>query len=150
MSEIKNWAFSICIILITTGIFMRVLPERSDKKTVKFVAVLILIISVFKIDISSLSDLFDFDISDENSTAVSEYEDYLVSSVNDTIISQIEEKIASEYQKIDGTFSVTVNITDETISAYISGGRHLNYSEKENLHSKIISDFKADIEFVYE
>ena len=148
MSDIKSWAFSLCLVLIVTGVFMRLLPERSDKKTVKFVVTLILIVCVFKLDISSVGDMFKADFSGTNGEAVSEYESELKEKISGSVNSEIEEKIAEIYKEYDENANVEL-ITDGGKPTVIITGTRLSDIEKHKAQSRIETQLGEAAEFIY-
>ncbi len=148
MSEIKSWAFSLCLILIVTGVFMRLLPERSDKKTVKFVVTLILIVCLFKLDISSVGDMFKADFSVENGEAVSEYESELKEKISGSVNSETEEQIVEIYKEYDENAEIEL-ITDGGKPTVIITGTRLSGIEKYTAQSRIETQLGEAAEFIY-
>ena len=62
MGEIRSWALTLSVILIVTGIVMKIIPENSTKRSVKFIASLIIITCFFRLDISvAVNELSSFD-----------------------------------------------------------------------------------------
>lgn len=135
MSEIKQWALSICIILIVSGIFMRILPERSDKSVVRFVVTLILITVVFGIDISSFEDAFDLEIASES--VENDYEDSLLDKVGNSLCEQVERLAESECRSFGYDAECSAEIEDGKIVIYIASQKSLGDSEIEAVRSII-------------
>lgn len=138
-----------CLILIATGIFMRLIPERSDKRTLKFVITLILITAVFNIDVSSVGDIFDIDIKTDNSDVVSEYENSLKDKISDSLTSQIEAEISNEYKKYDEGITVKLDRNGEKLTVNVFFGMRLSLSEREEIQSRLERDIGESIEFIY-
>lgn len=128
---------------------MRLLPERSDKRTLKFVITLILITAVFNIDVSSVGDIFDIDIKTDNSDAVSEYENGLKAKVSDSLTSQIEAEISEEYKKYDEDITVKLYQNGDKLTVNVFFGMRLSLSEREEIQSRLEHDIGENIEFIY-
>ncbi len=128
---------------------MRLLPERSDKRTLKFVITLILITAVFNIDVSSVGDIFDIDIKTDNSDAVSEYENGLKDKVSDSLTSQIEAEISEEYKKYDEDINVKLTQNGDKLTVNVFFGMRLSLSEREEIQSRLERDIGENIEFIY-
>lgn len=128
---------------------MRLLPERSDKRTLKFVITLILITAVFNIDVSSVGDIFDIDIKTDNSDAVSEYENSLKDKVSDSLTSQIEAEISEEYKKYDEDITVKLAQNGDKLTVNVFFGMRLSLSEREEIQSRLERDIGENIEFIY-
>lgn len=128
---------------------MRLLPERSDKRTLKFVITLILITAVFNIDVSSVGDIFDINIKTDNSDAVSEYENILKDKVSDSLTSQIEAEISEEYKKYDKDITVKLDQNGDKLTVNVFFGMRLSQSEREEIQSRLERDIGENIEFIY-
>lgn len=128
---------------------MRLLPERSDKRTLKFVITLILITAVFNIDVSSVGDIFDINIKTDNSDAVSEYENILKDKVLDSLTSQIEAEISEEYKKYDKNITVKLAQSGDKLTVNVFFGMRLSQSEREKIQSRLERDIGENIEFIY-
>lgn len=128
---------------------MRLLPERSDKRTLKFVITLILITAVFNIDVSSVGDIFDINIKTDNSDAVSEYENILKDKVSDSLTSQIEAEISEEYKKYDKNITVKLDQNGDKLTVNVFFGMRLSQSEREEIQSRLERDIGENIEFIY-
>lgn len=128
---------------------MRLIPERSDKRTLKFVITLILITAVFNIDVSSVGDIFDIDIKTDNSDVVSEYENSLKDKVSDSLTSQIEAEISNEYKKYDENITVKLDRNGEKLTVNVFFGMRLSLSEREEIQSRLERDIGENIEFIY-
>lgn len=128
---------------------MRLLPERSDKRTLKFVITLILITAVFNIDVSSVGDIFDIDIKTDNSDAVSEYENILKDKVSDSLTSQIEAEISEEYKKYDKDITVKLDQNGDKLTVNVFFGMRLSQSEREEIQSRLERDIGENIKFIY-
>lgn len=148
MTDIKHWAFSLCIVLIVTGIFMRLLPERSNKKTVRFVVTLIILVCIFKLDVSRLGDRLSADIPDDNAEAVSEYENDLKNRISDSVGSALEEKIFGIVRQYDQNSSVKLDFTSDKIIVNISGTRFDSYT-RIRLEAQIKAAYDGKLEFIY-
>ncbi|MDD6021210.1 MAG: hypothetical protein ACI4GA_01990 [Acutalibacteraceae bacterium] len=148
MTDIKHWAFSLCIVLIVTGIFMRLLPERSNKKTVRFVVTLIILVCIFKLDVSRLGDRLSADIPDDNAEAVSEYENDLKNRISDSVGSALEEKISGIVRQYDQNSSVKLDFTSDKIIVNISGTRFDSYT-RIRLEAQIKAAYDGKLEFIY-
>lgn len=148
MSEIKSRAFSLCVILIVTGVFMRLLPERSNKKTVKFVVTLILIVTVLNFDISSVGNALSFDFSGDNSDAVGEYESGLKDKIAGSVYAELEEKVAEIYKEYDENAVVQILSGGDRLKVIIIG-THLSDSEKEKAQSRAEAELGGKAEFIY-
>lgn len=148
MAEIKSWAFSVCIILITSGIFMRILPERSDKRNVRFIVTLILITAVFNIDISSFENAFDIGSAGEISE--SEYENSLLDEISSSLCDEIEKIALGEYQDIDPSGDIKVKLEDGKIVVCIASSESLTTEKLENFKSRLETRLGEKIEISYE
>lgn len=128
---------------------MRLIPERSDKRTLKFVITLILITAVFNIDVSSVGDIFDIDIKTDNSNVVSEYENSLKDKISDSLTSQIEAEISNEYKKYDEDITVKLDRNGNKLTVNVFFGMRLSLSEREEIQSRLERDIGESIEFIY-
>lgn len=128
---------------------MRLIPERSDKRTLKFVITLILITAVFNIDVSSVGDIFDIDIKNDNSDVVSEYENSLKDKISDSLTSQIEAEISNEYKKYDEDITVKLDRNGNKLTVNVFFGMRLSLSEREEIQSRLERDIGESIEFIY-
>ncbi len=149
MEEIKRWATTVCVVLITTGVFMCILPERSNKKSVKFVATLILIIAVFNIDTHSIKNTFDFDINAENESAVSEYEEEISDMISNSVLLEIKKIISEKCEEFSSSDGIVINKSGDEMKVYVYCDKSPSEMQKENLRSEIKNEFGIDIEFVY-
>lgn len=150
MSEIKSWALTVCIVLITTGVFMRILPEKSNKKSVKFVATLILLVCIFEIDVSSVKNAFDFDIEAENESTVDMYQKEISSMISSAVFDEIKEKIALECEDFSDKDSITIDDSDGKITAYVYCRTRPTEFQIESIRSRIESDIGIKVEFLNE
>lgn len=148
MSDIKRWAFSVCTILIASGIFMRILPEKSDKKAVRFVVTLMLIVCIFELDISAVSNTLDLNKNYDNNIEVSEYENKLNEQIEDKVVTEIEKKISDEIKKYDKNAKISVEITGEKIIVTIISTQLSDY-EKTKIRTRIKTDFGDETELIY-
>lgn len=128
---------------------MRLIPERSDKRTLKFVITLILITAVFNIDVSSVGDIFDIDIKTDNSNVVSEYENSLKDKISDSLTSQIEAEISNEYKKYDEDITVKLDRNGNKLTVNVFFGMRLSLSEREEIQSRLERGIGESIEFIY-
>lgn len=149
MESIKEHIFAVCIVLIITGIFMRILPERSDRKTLKFVVTLVLIISVFKIDISPLEDFLKLSATDENNESISVYESDLKGEISNTLSKEIETVIFDEYKRYDEGVKIGVELSENKLIVSVHLSSHLSKSEKETVQLRITDKLGENVEFIY-
>ncbi len=148
MSEIKRWAFSVCIVLIASGFFMRILPQRSDKRVLRFVVTLILIVCVFEIDISSFSDLLEPDFGYESVGSAEKYEEELKDGIEDTVSEKLQDEIQSKYKKYDENAIVSVEYGNGIFFVKVSGA-NLSEFEKAKIQAQIENFVGQDTEFIY-
>lgn len=65
MNEIRLWATNISLVLILTGILMKTVSFESERTLLKFVATMLLIVSIFQLNTVAVKNEFDFEIKDE-------------------------------------------------------------------------------------
>ena len=148
MSEIRSWALTLSVILIVTGIVMKIIPESSAKRSVKFVGTLIIITCFFRLNISSaVNELgnFSFNFNDE---AVSELNESLQGIILTDLHSQIQfeiDKILISYDK--DSFS-QVDFNDSTVKIKIHY-KNLHFADRIEIEKEIEKFFGNEVTFEY-
>ena len=144
MEEIKSHALALCILLIITGTVSKLLPEKSNKSMLKFVVTLIILSSVFGIDISQINfykSTFDYDngqaveIKTEEAQKLIEsiYEDEVENTVRE-IIENYDEKSEINYDTENKTLTVEAIISDDN---------------KQKLKKEIYEKFGPEIKIIF-
>lgn len=130
MSEIRIWAANISVILIVTGIMMKTVTFESEKAILKFVATMLLVVTVFQLDTNALKSEFDFDIKDEISESTDEKTRQLSQMLSDMSENEAVSQIKDKFKAFDE--DVKLIISSE------NGGFYIKFK------SRIISDDDAE------
>ena len=148
MSEIRSWALTLSIMLIVTGIVMKIVPENSAKRTVKFVASLIIITCFFRLDISAaVNELSSFDFNFDQET-VNDLNENLQEKILTDFNSQMQKKIDAILIKYDKNSFSQFEVNDSTVKVKIHYSA-LSISDRIKIENEIERFFEDEIIFEY-
>ena len=148
MNSIRSWALTLSVILIVTGIVMKIVPESSTKRTVKFVASLIVITCFFRLDISAaVNELSSFDFNFDQGT-VNDLNENLQGKILTDFNSQIQKKIDEILIKYDKNAFSQLEINASTVRVKIHCSS-LSISDKFKIENEIERFFEDEIFFEY-
>lgn len=147
MDELKSHLLSIAIMLVITGIISKLIPEKSNKTAIRFVVNLILIISIFGVDLSSIYEVFEKDYSlnfSQQTVTENEINDRIVRMLNEEIKTEID----SEIQKINSRAYVDVTM-DENALIIEAFCEEMSPREKVVFEDVVRNKFEGNIQFIY-
>lgn len=148
MNSIRSWALTLSVILIVTGIVMKIVPENSTKRTVKFVASLIIITCFFRLDISAaVKELSHFDLS-FSGEAVNELNENLQEKILSDVNSQIQDEIDKILIQYDKDAFSLLEFNDSKVKVKIFCNT-LNISDRINFENELEKFFEDEIIFEY-
>ncbi|MGN0444086.1 MAG: hypothetical protein ACI4F5_05670 [Acutalibacteraceae bacterium] len=119
MSELRTWATNLSLILIVTGIFMKTVSSKNEKMILRFVVTMILIVSVFQLNVSQVAENFSFDINGEISGDTEILNNNLMNSLSAFGKEQIDETVRKTVQNYDGKASVVTELSENAVHVII-------------------------------
>ena len=148
MNSIRSWALTLSVILIVTGIVMKIIPENSTKRTVKFVASLIIITCFFRLDISAaVKELSNIDLNFNNET-VNDLNENLQGKILNDLNSQIQDKINQILIEYDKNSFSNIEYNDSVVKVIIHY-HDLKITDRIKIENEIEKFFEDKIIFEY-
>lgn len=111
MSSIKIWAENMVLILIVTGIVMKIISSKSERLIIRLVVTMILIVSVFQVNLS-LNDSYSFKIDKEDFLYSQEK---LIGEIENKTVISVENKFRELIEEQDVSPSFETQINDDVI-----------------------------------
>lgn len=145
MNDLKIKAVNISLILLITGIGIKLFSEKSEKSIIKMIVTIIVIISLFNINIHSL-------LSQENEYSWFGFEEDLSQEENelkDDISKLVRDEIEEDIKNIVGGFDSSADteiIIEESIIKINVTSEKLNSSDETEIISELKDDFDCELE----
>ena len=148
MGLIRSWALTLSVLLIVTGIVMKTVPESSTKRTVKFVASLLIITCFFRLDLSAaINELSGLDFNFHEET-VNELNENLQEKILTDFNSKIREKTDEILKKYDKDSFSLIEFNESAVKVTVYY-KSLSISSRIELEKEIETFLENEITFEY-
>lgn len=144
MSELRTWATNLSLILIVTGIFMKTVSSKNEKMILRFVVTMILIVSVFQLNVSQVAENFNFDINGEISGDTEILNNNLMNSLSAFGKEQIDETVRKTVQNYDGEASVVTELSENFVHVIIKSDI-ITSNEIDSIKGELQNEFDCEI-----
>lgn len=144
MNELRLWAADLSLVLIVTGILMKVVPEKNERKILRFVVTLLLIISVFNINISDSGMFVQTDIANEISEKTNEMNDDILTVLNEESIKIARNKACEIIRSVIPSADADITFSHEGLHAVISCENFSSY-ELDTIKTELKKEFDCEI-----
>lgn len=143
MSEIRLWATDLAVLLVASGIMLKILPSGSERNILRFVAVLALIVAVFQLDagkaVKSIK-IEEYGASQKTDSLSEEMYSRLSSAAED----EINKYIAAQVNRFDENAQTECKIGDEDIEVHIVSEK-ISSEGIEEIKNILSADFECEI-----
>lgn len=119
MNEFKIWAQDISFILIFTGLFLKTVSGKSERRMMRIVTTLIIIVAVFRINISVLGKSFKKTDSNDISSSYNELSSSLYNDLSSITEENIRLYITESVKTYDEDASAVISINSDDITIRI-------------------------------
>lgn len=144
MSELRTWATNLSLILIVTGIFMKTVSSKNEKMILRFVVTMILIVSVFQLNVSQVAENFSFDINGEISGDTEILNENLINSLSAFGKEQIDETVRKTVQNYDDKASVVTELSENAVHVIIKS-YIITSNDTESIKGELQNEFDCEI-----
>lgn len=144
MSELRTWATNLSLILIVTGVFMKTVSSKNEKMILRLVVTMILIVSVFQINVSQVAKNFSLDIDREISGDTEILNDSLMNSLSEFGKEQVEEAVRKTVQNYDKNASVVTKLSENTVHVIIKSDV-ITTNDLERIKGELKNEFDCEI-----
>ena len=144
MSELRTWATNLSLILIVTGIFMKTVSSKNEKMILRLVVTMILIVSVFQLNVSQVAENFSLDIKSEISGDTEILNNNLMNSLSEFGKEQVEEAVRKIVQNYDENASVVTKLSENTVHIIIKSDV-ITSSDIDIIKSELQNEFDCEI-----
>lgn len=144
MNEIKLWAQDIALLIIVTGILIKTISSKSERKIMRMVTTLIIIVTVFRINVASVISGLENNIEEDINASCEEVSASLLSELSLMGENEIRQYIKKIIEKYDSAALSQINITETGIEIIISSV-NISYSDTVRIKNELQPDFDCDI-----
>lgn len=144
MNELRTWATNLSLILIVTGVFMKTVSSKNEKMILRLVVTMILIVSVFQLNVSQVAENFSLDIDSEISGDTEILNNSLMNSLSEFGKEQVEEAVRKTVQNYDENASVVTKLSENTVHIIIKSDV-ITSSDIDIIKSELQNEFDCEI-----
>lgn len=144
MSSIKFWATDVSVILIMTGIFLKMCTGKSEKNTIRFIVTLILIVTFFRFSVRDIRAEINYDLGDEINNEVSLAEEKLGGIISSAENEEMKKYISDCITEYDKNAEVGVFISESAISVSVQS-ENITEEEYSAISERLENEFECEI-----
>lgn len=140
MSSIKIWAENMAIILIVTGIVMKIISSKSERLIIRLVVTMILIVSVFQVNLSP-DNYYSLKIDVED---FSYKEEEIIGEIENKTVISVENKFRELISEYDNNLSFETDISDNVIIIKLNKSK-LSDDELTEIENEMSEYFSCEV-----
>lgn len=140
MSSIKIWAENMALILIVTGIVMKIISSKSERLIIRLVVTMILIVSVFQVNLSP-DNFYSLKIDVED---FSYKEEEIIGEIENKTVISVENKFRELISEYDNNSSFETDISDNVIIIKLNKSK-LSDDELTEIENEMSEYFSCEV-----